>query len=97
MQTTTATPTETFEIKIVESVHYDLKISAKSLKEAKAIAKDIRDGHLFITDYSGDGTPVHYGKLKAKVIAKQSVWSNQPRKNQPQWKQNLKNPLKATR
>ena len=73
MQTTTAEKTETFEIKIVESVHYDLKISAKSLKEAQAIAKDIRDGHLFITDYSGGDTPVHYGKIKAKVTVKQSV------------------------
>lgn len=73
MQTTTAEKTETFEIKIIESVHYDLKVSAKSSKEAKAIAKDIRDGHLFITDYCGGDTPVHYGKIKAKVTAKQSV------------------------
>jgi hypothetical protein len=73
MQTTTAETTETFEIKIVESVHYDLKVSAKSLKEAKAIAKDIRDGHLFITDYSGGDAPSYFGKIKAKVTAKQSV------------------------
>jgi len=73
MQTTTAETTETFEIKIVESVHYDLKVSAKSLKEAKAIAKDIKDGHAFITDYSGGDTPVYFGKIKAKVTAKQSV------------------------
>lgn len=70
---TTMETLETFEIKIVESVHYDLKVSAKCLKQAKAIAKDIRDGHLFITDYSGGDTPVHYGKIKAKVTAKQSV------------------------
>ena len=73
METTTAEKTETFEIKIVESVHYDLKVSAKSLKEAKAIAKDIRDGHLFITDYSGGDAPSYFGKIKAKVVVKASV------------------------
>jgi hypothetical protein len=59
-----------FEIKIIESLHYDLKVSAKNLGDAKAIAKDIRDGHLFITDYYGGDTPVHYGKIKAKVVIK---------------------------
>jgi hypothetical protein len=59
---------ETFEIRVEESVHYCLRVKAKSLKEAKTIAKDIKDGHLFITDYSGGDTPVHFGKIKAKVV-----------------------------
>ena len=59
-----------FEIKIIEPVHYNLKVTAKNLGEARAIAKDIRDGHLFITDYDGGNDPVHYGKIKAKVVAK---------------------------
>ena len=76
METTTAETTETqetFEIRIEESVHYCLKVSAKSLKEAKTIAKDIKDGHAYITDYAGGDAPVHFGKIKAKVTAKQSV------------------------
>jgi hypothetical protein len=59
---------ETFEIRVEESVHYCLRVKAKSFKEAKTIAKDIKDGHLHITDYVGGDAPVHFGKIKAKVV-----------------------------
>jgi hypothetical protein len=59
---------ETFEIRVEESVHYCLRVKAKSLKEAKTIAKDIKDGHLHITDYVGGDAPVHFGKIKAKAV-----------------------------
>jgi len=59
---------ETFEIRVEESVHYCLRVKAKSLKEAKIIAKDIKEGHAYITDYVGGDAPVHFGKIKAKVV-----------------------------
>ena len=49
-------------------MHYCLRVKAKSLKEAKTIAKDIKDGHLHIADYVGGDAPVHFGKIKAKVV-----------------------------
>jgi len=58
---------ETFEIRVEESVHYCLRVKAKSLKEAKSIAKDIKEGHAYATDYVGGDAP-HYGKIKAKVV-----------------------------
>ena len=59
---------ETYEIRVEESVHYCLRVKAKSLKEAKTIAKDIKDGHAYITDYVGGDAPVHFGKIKTKVV-----------------------------
>jgi hypothetical protein len=59
--------TRPFTILVDENVSYRLHIMADSLKEAKKIAKQIKDGEQMVADFVGGDAPSSYGVIKAKV------------------------------
>ena len=64
---------QSFTIRAVEQVHYELKIEAENLMEAKKIAKEIARGDHLLADFNG-GESAQFGKLKTSV--------DQPKKEQ---------------